>query len=114
SAAKQARRLCTVKWCISAVNDASGWLRARRAIRSIPVVTVAPPLGVDGVTIARAPICAPLCSAGGLDQGIGHFMLFEVDSEARAPVLPSPISPRTARAASGRRSAPLPSSHPAG
>ena len=29
----------------------------------------------------------------GLDHGIGHFMLFEVDSEARAPAPPMPKSP---------------------
>jgi hypothetical protein len=27
----------------------------------------------------------------GLDHGIGHFMLFEVDSEARAPAPPIPV-----------------------
>jgi len=29
----------------------------------------------------------------GLDHGIGHFMLFEVDSEARVPAPPMPKSP---------------------
>ncbi len=29
----------------------------------------------------------------GLDHGIGHFMLFEVDAEARVPVPPMPKSP---------------------
>ena len=50
----------------------------------------------------------------GLDRGIGHFMLFEVDSEARALDPPSPKSPQTSSAASDRKSALLPSSHPAG
>src|SRR5262249_10627251 len=45
----------------------------------------------------------------GLDQGIGHFMLFEVDSVARAPAPPTPISPRTWSAASDRKSALQPS-----
>ncbi len=46
----------------------------------------------------------------GLDHGNGHFMLFEVDSEARAPALPIPISRQTSSAASVQKSAPLPSS----
>jgi len=50
----------------------------------------------------------------GLDHGIGHFRLFEVDSEVRAPALPSPKSPRTSSAASDRKSAPLPLSRQAG
>ena len=50
----------------------------------------------------------------GLDHGIGHFMLFEVDSEARAPAPPIPKSPQTSSAASDRKSAPLPSSRQAG
>ena len=50
----------------------------------------------------------------GLDHGIGHFRLFEVDSEVRAPALPSPKSPRTSSAASDRKSAPLPWSRQAG
>jgi hypothetical protein len=50
----------------------------------------------------------------GLDPGIGHFMLFEVDSEAQAPAPPIPISPRTWSAASDRKSAPLPSSRQIG
>jgi Winged helix-turn helix len=45
----------------------------------------------------------------GLDQGIGHFMLFEADSVARAPAPPTPISPRTSGVASDRKSAPQPS-----
>jgi hypothetical protein len=49
----------------------------------------------------------------GLDQGIGHFMLFEVGSEARAPAPPSPKSPQTSSAASDRKIAPQPSSHQA-
>jgi hypothetical protein len=44
----------------------------------------------------------------GLDHGIGHFMLFEVDSEARVTAPPIPKSPRTSSAASDRKSAPLP------
>jgi predicted ATPase len=55
----------------------------------------------------------PLPPAG-LDQGIGHFMLFEVDSEARAPAPPIPILLRTSSAASDRKSAPLPSCRQAG
>jgi hypothetical protein len=50
----------------------------------------------------------------GLDQGIGHFMLFEVDSEVQAPAPPMSKSPRTLSAASDQKSAPLPSSHQAG
>src|SRR5467141_2482857 len=44
----------------------------------------------------------------GLDHGIGHFMLFEVDSEAQAPAPPMPKSPQTSSAASDRKSAPQP------
>ena len=50
----------------------------------------------------------------GLDHGIGHFRLFEVDSEARAPAPPRPKSPRTSSAASDRKSAPLPLSRQGG
>ena len=39
----------------------------------------------------RSP--APLPLEDGLDHGIGHFMLFEVDSAARAPAPPIPKSP---------------------
>ena len=46
----------------------------------------------------------------GLDRGIGHFMLFEVDSKARAPAPLIPKSPQTSSAASDRKSARLPSS----
>src|SRR5215813_6418317 len=49
----------------------------------------------------------------GLDHGIGHFMLFEVGSAARAPFPPIPVSRQTSRAASDRKSAPLPSSRQA-
>src|SRR6266511_2552491 len=49
----------------------------------------------------------------GLDHGIGHFMLVEVDSEAQAAVPPMPKSPQTLSAASDRKSAPQPSSHQA-
>ena len=45
---------------------------------------------------------------GGLDHGIGHFMLFEVDSEAQAPAPLRPKSPQTSSAASDRKSAPQP------
>ena len=41
----------------------------------------------------------------GLDHGIGHFMLFEVDSEAQAPAPLRPKSPQTSSAASDRKSA---------
>jgi hypothetical protein len=44
----------------------------------------------------------------GLDHGIGHFMLFEVDSEAQAPAPLRPKSPQTSSAASDRKSAPQP------
>ena len=44
----------------------------------------------------------------GLDHGIGHFMLFEADSEARAPAPPIPKSRQTSSAASDRKSALLP------
>ncbi len=36
----------------------------------------------------------------GLDQGIGHFMLCEVDSAARAPTPRIPVLPQTSSAAS--------------
>jgi hypothetical protein len=54
------------------------------------------------------------CGESGLDQGIGHFMLFEVDSAARAPAPLIPKSPQTLSAASDRKSVLLPSSRPAG
>jgi hypothetical protein len=50
----------------------------------------------------------------GLDRGIGHLMLFEVDSKARAPAPLIPISPPTSSAASDRKNAPLPSSRQGG
>ena len=50
----------------------------------------------------------------GLDRGIGHFMLFEVDSVARAPVPPILKSRQTSSAASARKTAPQPSSRQAG
>ena len=62
------------------------------------------------IQILRHTMCLP----SGLDHGIGHFMLFEVDSEARAPAPPIPKSPQTSSAASDRKSAPLPSSRQAG
>jgi hypothetical protein len=49
----------------------------------------------------------------GLDHGIGHFLLFEVDSAAQAPAPPMPKSPQTSSAASDRKSALLPSSRQA-
>ena len=49
----------------------------------------------------------------GLDHGIGHFMLFEVDSEAQASAPPIPKSLQTSSAASDRKSALLPSSRQA-
>jgi RNA-directed DNA polymerase len=52
--------------------------------------------------------------AQGLDHGIGHFMLFEVDSEAQAPAPLRPKSPQTSSAASDRKSAPQPWFRPAG
>src|SRR5438128_11662018 len=59
--------------------------------------------------------CTPIIptTACGLDHGIGHFMLFEVDSEAQAPAPPRPKSPQTSSAASDRKSALLPSSRQA-
>ena len=50
----------------------------------------------------------------GLDRGIGHFTLFEVDSKAGAPAPLIPISPQTSSAASDRKSALLPSSRQGG
>ena len=50
----------------------------------------------------------------GLDQGIGHFMLCEVDSAARAPTPRIPVLLQTWSVASDRKSAPLPSSRQAG
>jgi hypothetical protein len=46
-----------------------------------------------------------LCSSlqYGLDHGIGHFMIFEVDLEAQAPAPPMPKWLRTSSAASDRR-----------
>jgi hypothetical protein len=41
----------------------------------------------------------------GLDHEIGHFMLGEVDSKARAGAPPLPISPQTSTAASARKTA---------
>src|SRR5262249_53594307 len=38
----------------------------------------------------------------GLDHGVGHVMLFEVDSEARAPTPPIPIVLRTSSMTSDR------------
>ena len=49
-----------------------------------------------------------VCVAVGLDHGIGHFMLFEVDAKVQAPVPLRPKSPQTSSAASDRKSAPLP------
>jgi hypothetical protein len=39
----------------------------------------------------------------GLDHGIGHFMIVEVDIEAQAPAPPIPKWLRTSSAASARR-----------
>jgi hypothetical protein len=44
----------------------------------------------------------------GLDHGIGHFMLCEVDSEARAPAPPMLKWPQTSNVAADRKSAPQP------
>src|SRR5262249_49990955 len=55
-----------------------------------------------------------LVGCGGLDQGIGHSMLFEVDSAAQAPVPPIRVSRQTLSAVSDRKSAPQLSSRPAG
>jgi hypothetical protein len=49
----------------------------------------------------------------GLDHGIGHFMLVEVDSKAQAAVPPMPKSLQTSTAASDRKTAPQPSSRQA-
>jgi hypothetical protein len=48
-------------------------------------------------------------AAAGLDHGIGHFMLCEVDSAARAPAPPLLKLPQTSSVASDRKSAPQPS-----
>ncbi len=50
----------------------------------------------------------------GLDHGIGHSMIFEVDSKALVPAPPSSISPQTSNVVSDQKSAPLLSSHQAG
>src|SRR5262249_28747388 len=50
----------------------------------------------------------------GLDHGIGHFMLVEVDSGAQAAAPPMPILPQTSSAASDRKIAPPLSSHQVG
>jgi len=55
-----------------------------------------------------------LTGLAGLDHGIGHFMLFEVDLVARAPVPPILKSLQTSSAASDRKTAPQPSSRQAG
>ena len=49
----------------------------------------------------------------GLDRGIGHFMLFEVDAEVPVPAPPIPKSRQTSSAASDRKTALLPSSRQA-
>src|SRR4030095_11365896 len=64
SDSKHARRLSTVKWCISDVYRVCGACRARWAIRSIPVVVIGPPLRVVDVVLGRALRCVPLCSVG--------------------------------------------------
>jgi hypothetical protein len=64
--------------------------------------------------LSAFPVAFRGMTAVGLDQGIGHLMLCEVDSAARALAPPSPISPKTSSAASDRKSALRPSSHPAG
>jgi FixJ family two-component response regulator len=48
----------------------------------------------------------------GLDHRVCHFMLSEVNSEARVPAPPTPISPRPWSAASERKTVLLPSSRP--
>ena len=50
----------------------------------------------------------------GLDHGIGHFMLCEVDSAARAPTPRIPVLLQTSSAASDQKSVPLLSSRQAG
>ena len=50
----------------------------------------------------------------GLDHGIGHIRLVEVDSEEREVAPPIPKSPQTSNAASDRKSAPPPLSRRAG
>jgi len=75
-----------------------------------------PPSGVCSVsTLKEEPILAALGHRRiGLDHGIGHFMLFEVDSKAQAPVLLRPKSPKTLSAAADRKIALQPSSRQAG
>ena len=65
-------------------------------------------VGIDGGYVRH------WCDKKGLDHGIGHFMFFEADSEARALDPLSPKSPQTSSAASYRKSALLPSSRPVG
>ena len=58
----------------------------------------------------RRTLFALLHEVPGFDPGIGHSMLFEVDSEVLAQAPPNPRSPQTSCAASARKSAPLLSS----
>ena len=70
---------------------------------------------IDAVMPNYLPPCFWTSYAfAGIDHGIGHFMLFEVDSAARAPAPPLPKSPQTSSAASDRKNALLPSSRQAG
>ena len=50
----------------------------------------------------------------GLDHGIGHIRLVEVDSEEQEVAPPIPKSPQTSNAASDRKIAPPPLSRRAG
>jgi hypothetical protein len=70
---------------------------------------IAAALSVGRATVERLRQRFVEAGLGGLDQGIGHFTLFEVDSAARAPAPPSPKSRQTSSAASDRKSAPQPS-----
>jgi len=45
--------------------------------------------------VPRGAECSPQDRLSGLDHGIGHSMIFEVDSTARVPAPPIPISPQT-------------------
>ena len=64
-------------------------------------------------TYLTAHLVFPFQAAIGLDHGIGHFMLFEVDSEAQASAPLRPKSPQTSSAASDQKNAPQPSSRQA-
>ncbi|ETW91976.1 MAG: hypothetical protein ETSY2_55070, partial [Candidatus Entotheonella gemina] len=58
-------------------------------------------------TVVLVGVPSPDMKIEGLDHGIGHFMIFEVDSGAQAAVPLSSRLPQTSSVASGRKTAPL-------